>query len=78
MNPTLITAVGIDVSKGKSTVAIRRPGGEIVRKPFEVKHDQLGLQHLVQILREVGRDIRIVMEHTGMHWRPFASAGVIM
>lgn len=74
MNPTLITAVGIDISKGKSTVAIRRPGGEIARKPFEVKHDQLGLQHLVQILREVGGDIRIVMEHTGMYWRPFASA----
>ena len=39
MNSNLITAVGIDVSKGKSTIAIRRPGGEIVRKPFAVKHD---------------------------------------
>ena len=38
MDSNLITAVGIDVSKGKSTVAIRRPGGEIVRKPFTVKH----------------------------------------
>jgi hypothetical protein len=26
--------VGIDVSKGKSTVAIRRPGGEIVMAHF--------------------------------------------
>ena len=40
MDSNLITAVGIDVSKGKSTVAIRRPGGEIVRKPFTVKHDR--------------------------------------
>ena len=73
MNSNLITAVGIDVSKGKSTVAIRRPGGEIVRKPFDVRHDQPGLQQLVQTLREVGGEIRIVMEHTGLYWRPVAS-----
>lgn len=73
MNANLITAVGIDVSKGKSTVAIRRPGGEIVRKPFDVRHDQPGLQQLVQTLREVGGKIRIVMEHTGLYWRPVAS-----
>lgn len=73
MNPNLITAVGIDVSKGKSTIAIRRPGGEIVRKPFTVMHDQTGLHRLVQILHEVGGEIRIVMEHTGMYWRPIAS-----
>ena len=73
MDSNLITAVGIDVSKGKSTIAIRRPGGEIVRKPFTVKHDQLGLQQLIQLLHEVGGEIRIVMEHTGMYWRPIAS-----
>lgn len=59
MDSNLITAVGIDVSKGKSTVAIRRPGGEIVRKPFTVKHDQPGLQQLIQLLHEVGGEIRI-------------------
>ena len=26
----IVTAVGIDVSKGKSTVAVMRPGGEVV------------------------------------------------
>ena len=64
MNPNLITAVGIDVSKGKSTIAIRRPGGEIVQKPFTVMHDQTGLQQLVQILHEVGGEIRIVMDNS--------------
>ena len=34
-----ITAVGIDVSKSKSTVAIRRPGGEVVMLPFDVQHN---------------------------------------
>ncbi|KMW19836.1 hypothetical protein HMPREF9470_02576 [[Clostridium] citroniae WAL-19142] len=29
-----MNAVGIDVSKRKSTVAILRPGGEVVASPF--------------------------------------------
>jgi transposase len=69
-----ITAVGIDVSKGKSTVAVRRPGGEVVLTPFQVNHDAAGLSGLVKTLRDVGGDIRVVMEHTGMYWRPIALA----
>ena len=33
-----MNAVGIDVSKGKSMVAIMRPFGEVVSIPFEIKH----------------------------------------
>ena len=33
-----MNAVGIDVSKGKSMVAIIRPLGEIVAAPFGIKH----------------------------------------
>ena len=29
MTNNIITAVGIDVSKGKSMIAIRHPGGEV-------------------------------------------------
>ena len=36
MKAAVITAVGIDVSKSKSTVAVRRPGGEIVLRPFVI------------------------------------------
>ena len=74
MEYEIITAVGIDVSKGKSMVAVRRPGGEVVLAPFQVKHDAAGLSSLVKALRDVGGDIRIVMEHTGMYWRPIALA----
>ena len=35
----LMNAVGIDVSKGKSTVAILRPFGEVVHLPFDVAHE---------------------------------------
>lgn len=41
MKYDIITAVGIDVSKGKSTVAVRRPGGEVVLTPFQVNHPAL-------------------------------------
>ena len=67
-----ITAVGIDVSKGKSMVAIRRPGGEVVLSPFSVQHTVSDLDALVKTLGKVGGNIRVVMEHTGMYWRPIA------
>lgn len=69
-----ITAVGIDVSKSKSTVAIRRPGGEVVMLPFDVQHNMEDIQRLISTLHKVGGDIKIVMEHTGMYWRPLALA----
>ena len=34
-----MNAVGIDVSKGKSTVAILRPMGKVVQTPVDVPHD---------------------------------------
>lgn len=74
MKTNTITAVGIDVSKGKSTVAVRRPGGEIVMTPFTVIHTIEGLDKLIDTLRSVDGEIRVVMEHTGMYWRPIALA----
>lgn len=49
-----ITVVGIDVSKGKSTVAARRPGGEIVLSPFDVEHTVSELDTLVKTLYKIG------------------------
>ena len=40
-----MNAVGIDVSKGKSMVAIMRPFGEIVSTPFEIKHTNAFIDH---------------------------------
>ena len=74
MEHNLITAVGVDVSKGKSIIAVRRPGGEVVLMPFQVDHNTAGLSGLVKTLRGVSGEIRIVMEHTGMYWRPIALA----
>ena len=74
MKDRTITAVGIDVSKGKNTIAVRRSGGEVVLTPFSVEHNSAGLSGLVKTLRNLDGDVRIVMEHTGMYWRPIALA----
>ena len=74
MRSNSFTAVGIDVSKCKSTVAARRPGGEVVWLPFDISHDTKGIQRLLEKLNGLDGEIRIVMEHTGMYWRPVALA----
>ena len=60
-----MNAVGIDVSKGKSMVAIMRPFGEIVSAPFEIKHTASDIHSLVELINSVEGESRIVMEPTG-------------
>lgn len=65
-----MNAVGIDVSKGKSMVAILRPYGEIVSKPFEVMHTSSGIRSLIKHIKSIDGESRIVMEHTGRYYEP--------
>lgn len=67
-----MNAVGIDISKGKSMVAVVRPLGEIVSKPFEVCHTSDGIASLTKYLSTLDGDTRIVMEHTGRYYEPMA------
>ena len=48
MEQGLITAVGVDVSKGKSMVAVRRPGGQIVMPPIHTQFNADLLRPLIQ------------------------------
>ena len=63
-------SVGIDVSKGKSTVCILKPYGEIICSPFEVQHLEKDLAALDDLLRKLDGEIRIVMEATGIYHLP--------
>ncbi len=65
-------AVGIDVSKRKSTVAILRPGGKVVVKPFDVPHLDDHFQSLKDLISGLDGDTRIVMECTGRYYEPVA------
>ncbi len=67
-----MNAVGIDVSKGKSTVAILRPGGEVVASPFEVSHNPRKLNELVSLIKSLNGDSKILMEYTGNYYLPVA------
>ena len=67
-----MNAVGIDVSKGKSMVAVLRPLGITVAKPFEVSHTAAELGKLADFLKSMDGETRVVMEHTGRYYEPVA------
>ncbi len=67
-----MNAVGIDVSKGKSTVAVLRPKGEIVLSPFDVFHNPKELGELVTLLKSLDGETKVVMEYTGNYYFPVA------
>jgi transposase len=65
-----MNAVGIDVSKGKSMVAVVRPFGELVVKPYEVRHTSSELSELASVLKSLEGETRVVLEHTGRYYEP--------
>ena len=63
--------VGVDVSKGKSTIAIMSVEGEIIEEPFEISHDIDGFTILEEKLKKLPKEeIKIVMEETGTYHLP--------
>lgn len=67
-----MNAVGIDVSKGKSTIAVMRPFGEVVLSPFEVHHSSSELSKLAKLLKSLDGESRVVLESTGNYHAPVA------
>lgn len=67
-----MNAVGIDVSKGKSMVAVMRPFGEVVASPFEVGHTVNELKKLASFLKSLNGETRVIMEYTGKYFQPIA------
>ena len=67
-----MNAVGIDVSKGKSTVAIMQPFGVVAASPFEVSHNGQELKELVERVKLLPGETKVVMEYTGNYYEPIA------
>ena len=63
-------SIGIDVSKGKSTVCGMKPGGEVLYTPFEIQHTREGMLELVSLLHSSGEEVRVVLESTGSYHCP--------
>ena len=69
-----MNATGINVSKGRSMVAVMRSFGEVVISPFEVCHTDSKLSELAGRLKSLDGETRVVMEATGNYHLPVAQA----
>lgn len=63
-------AVGIDVSKSKSTIAIIDSDGQILVKPRNYNHTQSDMQNLIYLLNSYSQDVKIALEATGHYHYP--------
>ena len=70
----MINAVGIDVSKRKSTVTILRPGDEVVMDPVDIPHTQSLINKLIDLISGLDGDTKVCLECTGHYYEPIASA----
>lgn len=55
-----MNAVGMNVSKGKSTVCVRQPGGKELRKPFAVRHTSSELLAMAYALKSLDGETRVI------------------
>lgn len=69
-----MNAVGIDVSKGKSTVAVIQPFGVVIAEPFDVFHTDSDLKKLTDFIKSLSGETKVVMEYTGTYYEPIANA----
>lgn len=59
-------SVGIDVSMGKSTIAIISTDGEVISEPFEIEHTKSGFNLVLEKIKVIPKDnVKFVMESTG-------------
>jgi len=68
-----MNAVGIDVSKKKSTVTIRQAGDVVLLPPRDYRHTQSSINELIAIIKGLDGETKVCMEHTGRYYEPMAS-----
>ena len=68
-----VYAVGIDVSKGRSTVTIRKPGNKVIMPPRNFRHTQSEVNELIAYISNLDGETKVCMECTGRYYEPMAS-----
>lgn len=62
----MLYSIGIDVSMGKSTIAIISTDGEVISEPFEIEHTKSGFNLILEKIKNIPKDnVKFVMESTG-------------
>lgn len=58
-------SVGVDVSMGKSTIAIISTEGEVISEPFEIEHTKSGFNLILEKIKNIPKDnVKFIMEST--------------
>ena len=52
-------SIGVDVSKGKSTICVLKPYGEVVSSPFEIVHTEKELLDLANMILRFDDEIKV-------------------
>lgn len=68
-----MNAIGIDVSKVKSAVTIRRPGNVVLLPPREIPHTQSAINDLIVQIRELDGKTKVCIEHIGRYYESVAT-----
>jgi len=69
-----MNAVGIDISKGKSTIAAISKTKDVIIAPQEFLHTDEGLHKIITTILALGKNTKVVMEATGHYHEPVAQA----
>ena len=67
-------AVGIDVSKSKSTVAIIRSDGTVLSKPHDFSHTISDITQLTALIHSYQEETKVALESTGHYHYPILKA----
>ena len=63
--------IGIDISKGKSTVAVVDSEKKVIQNVFEITHEIAELEKLGKVIEKLGTEnVKIVLESTGRYHLP--------
>jgi transposase len=66
--------VGVDVSKGKSMISVLKFGGTVVTSPYEIRHTNSDLIELIQSIKNLEGETRVILEYTGRYYEPIANS----
>ncbi|MBR5917720.1 MAG: IS110 family transposase [Lachnospiraceae bacterium] len=66
-------SVGVDVSKGKSTICMIKPYGKVLLKPKEYSHTKTELKAFTDYLKGFKEEVHIIMEATGSYHLPIGA-----